>query len=129
MSSYNCPDGVSITGEYKESYATILTNPALRFLTNLHRQFNTERKKILQLRLRTQQAFDNGNWPCFLEATKDVRNADWTVSPVPPDLLDRRVEITGPTNKKTIIDSLNSGANVFMADFEDTTKQLHMSLL
>ncbi|MFT4666451.1 MAG: malate synthase [Polaribacter sp.] len=120
ISAYNCPEGVNITGKYKESYATTLTNSSLRFLANLHRKFNTKRKKQLQLRLRTQQAFDNGSWPSFLDASKEIRNSEWTVSPVPPDLLNRRVEITGPTSKKTIIDSLNSGANVFMADFEDT---------
>lgn len=120
LSAYNCPDGMTVTGKYSENYTTILSNPALRFLANLHRNFNSKRKELLQLRLSTQRSFDNGIWPTFLDDTKEIRTSDWTVSPVPPDLLNRKVEITGPTDKKTIIDSLNSGAQVFMADFEDS---------
>ena len=120
LSFYACPEGINITGSFTNEYATILTNPALRFLTQLHLQFNDKRKKLLQNRVERQQLLDNGQLPEFLESTKVLRERDWSVAPIPPDLMDRRVEITGPTDRKMMINALNSGANVFMADMEDS---------
>ncbi len=105
-----------ITPEYSE----ILTNEAVEFVANLHRKFNPKRKELLKRRIFIQQQIDTGNFPDFLQETKSIRESEWTVSPLPADLLDRRVEITGPVDRKMIINALNSGANVFMADFEDS---------
>ena len=99
--------------------AEVLTPPALAFLAELHRRFDGRRLELLEARLRRQQRFDAGESPDFLAATRGVREGDWKVAPIPTDLLDRRVEITGPTDRKMTINALNSGARVFMADFED----------
>ncbi len=99
----------------------ILTEAALDFLAELHERFNSRRLGLLQQRLERQQRFDSGELPDFPQETRELREADWTVGTIPPDLLERRVEITGPTNAKMLINALNSGANTFMADFEDAT--------
>ena len=99
----------------------ILTPSALEFLFELHERFNDRRLELLQGREERQDRFDVGELPDFREDTRDIREADWTVGDIPRDLLDRRVEITGPTNAKMLINALNSGAKVFMADFEDAT--------
>ncbi|MFC5604167.1 malate synthase A [Sporosarcina koreensis] len=99
----------------------ILTPEALEFLYCLHEQFNGRRKELLAAREARQRRFDAGEKPDFLEETKHIREGDWTVAPIPPDLQDRRVEITGPVDRKMIINALNSGAKAFMADFEDAT--------
>ena len=99
----------------------ILTEAALDFLAELHERFNSRRLALLQQRLERQQRFDSGELPDFPEETRELREGDWTVGTIPPDLLERRVEITGPTNAKMLINALNSGANTFMADFEDAT--------
>src|SRR5579863_7942932 len=99
--------------------AEILTGEALAFLAELHRRFDAQRRQLLAARQARQQRFDAGEAPDFLVETKAVRDGDWRVAPIPPDLLDRRVEITGPVDRKMIINALNSGAKVFMADFED----------
>jgi malate synthase len=97
----------------------ILTPDAVRFVAALHREFNSRREEQLRRRAERQAAFDSGQRPDFLAETKQIRESDWIVAPIPTDLLDRRVEITGPTDRKMIINALNSGARVFMADFED----------
>jgi malate synthase len=99
----------------------ILTPSALEFLSELHERFNDRRLELLEKREERQDRFDAGELPDFREDTRDIREADWKVGDIPRDLLDRRVEITGPTNAKMLINALNSGAKVFMADFEDAT--------
>jgi malate synthase len=99
----------------------ILTEAALDFLAELHDRFNGRRLDLLEAREERQDRFDSGELPDFPEATRDIREAEWTVGSIPHDLLDRRVEITGPTNAKMLINALNSGARVYMADFEDAT--------
>jgi len=96
-----------------------LTPDALRFVAALVRQFNPRRKELLRLREERQARLNAGENPDFLPETEHIRTGDWKVAPPPPDLLDRRVEITGPVDRKMIINALNSGAKVFMADFED----------
>jgi len=99
----------------------ILTDGALGFLAELHQRFDARRRELLGGRVERQKRFDAGELPDFPEETRPIREADWTVGPIPADLRDRRVEITGPTNAKMVINALNSGAKVFMADFEDAT--------
>ena len=98
----------------------ILTREAEDFLRALDERFDTRRIDLLEARRNRQREFDEGKLPHFLEETRSIREARWKVAPIPADLLDRRVEITGPTDRKMIINALNSGANVFMADFEDS---------
>jgi len=104
-----------------EKYAAILTAEALEFLSALHEQFNKERHVLLSKRQGEQATFDAGSYPKFPIETKQIREGDWVCAPLPEDLLDRRVEITGPVERKMIINALNSGAKTFMADFEDST--------
>ena len=99
----------------------ILTPAALNLLGAIHRQFNQRRRDLLAARLVVQARYDAGDLPDFRADTADIRAADWTVPPAPADLADRRVEITGPTTRKMVINALNSGAKTFMADFEDST--------
>lgn len=101
-------------------FSRILTPEALEFIVRLHHKFNPVRKKLLARRTDIQLRLDQGQLPCFLDDTEEIREENWTVAPLPDDLLDRRVEITGPVDRKMIINALNSGANVFMADFEDS---------
>jgi malate synthase len=107
----------------------ILTPEASRFLTKLAREFEPRRRELLQRRQTRQKEIDAGEMPDFLPETVEVRKGSWTVSPIPRDLLDRRVEITGPVDRKMIINALNSGANVFMADFEDSNSPTWMNNL
>ena len=100
--------------------AQVLTDRAEAFLTGLARKFEPRRQELLARRRERQKQINAGLMPDFLRETADVREADWSVAPIPADLLDRRVEITGPVERKMIINALNSGANVFMADFEDS---------
>ena len=99
----------------------VLTPEALAFVTDLVRTFRPRVTELLARRAERQKAFDAGTLPDFLPETADVRNGDWTCAPVPDVIAERRVEITGPVDRKMIINALNSGANVFMADFEDAT--------
>jgi len=110
----------TILGPMPNHYYEILTNDALEFISKLHIQFNDRRKELLKLRKERQQELDKGVFPDFLEETKEIREGDWIVAPTPNDLQDRRVEITGPVSRKMVINALNSGAKVFMADFEDS---------
>jgi len=115
----NLSPGVEVRGEVKAQFAEILTPDALAFVAKLHRNFNTRRLECLQRRQERQAALDRGGTLDFLPETKQIREGDWTCAPIPADLRDRRVEITGPTDRKMVINALNSGAKMFMADFED----------
>src|SRR5438132_11613571 len=99
--------------------SAILTREALAFLADLHRHFNRTRQDLLHRRAERQVRIDRGDMLDFLPETASVREGSWKVGPLPSDLQDRRVEITGPTDRKMMINALNSGASVFMADFED----------
>jgi malate synthase len=120
MSNFQVPAGMEIKGKYSDEYAAILTPEALTFVAHLQRKFNSIRKERLAARVERQKSLDNGILPDFFPETADVRNNDWTVAACPSDIQDRRVEITGPVDRKMIINALNSGAKVFMADFEDS---------
>jgi malate synthase len=109
--------------------AEVLTPDALAFLGELHRRFDARRRELLATRAERQARFDAGESPDFLAETKAVRDGDWRVAPIPADLLDRRVEITGPTDRKMVINALNSGAKVFMADFEDANAPTWSNLI
>ena len=98
----------------------VLTPDAVEFLHLLAREFAGEREELLEARHARARALRDGELPDFLDSTADVRAGDWRVPPAPADLADRRVEITGPTDRKMVINALNSGARVFMADFEDS---------
>jgi malate synthase len=113
--------GVEISAPVSEKYAEILTPEAVAFVVGLQQAFNKRRKELLVARVVRQARLDAGEKPDFLPETKEIRESEWTVAPLPADLLDRRVEITGPVDRKMIINALNSGAKVFMADFEDST--------
>ena len=113
------PEGVSISGPMNAEYAQILSPEALGFVAKLHRRFDARRQELLAARAARQKEFDAGRLPDFLAATQAIRDADWRIAAQPRDLLDRRVEITGPTDRKMVINALNCGAATFMADFED----------
>jgi malate synthase len=115
----NLPQGVGLSAPVRPQYAPVLSHDALAFVADLVRTFRPRVKELLARRRERQVRFDAGERPDFLAETADVRARDWTVAPLPDDLLDRRVEITGPTDRKMVINALNSGASVFMADFED----------
>ena len=100
--------------------ASILTEDARAFLLQLAARFESRRQELLARRQTVQQEIDHGKLPDFLPETAEIRQSEWKVAPIPKDLLDRRVEITGPVDRKMIINALNSGANVYMADFEDS---------
>ena len=110
-----------ITAPIEGRAAEVLTSEARAFLSELHRRFDARRRALLAARQARQARFDAGESPDFLPETQGVRDADWRVAIIPGDLQDRRVEITGPVDRKMIINALNSGAKVFMADFEDAT--------
>ncbi len=114
------PPGVAITAEVTPAFAEILTPEALALVAKLSRAFEGTRQALLRRRVERQAALDAGTRPDFLSETAEVRAGDWAVAPIPADLMDRRVEITGPSSdRKMVINALNSGAKVFMADFED----------
>jgi malate synthase len=109
-------DAPPLTAEYAE----ILTPEAIGFICALHEKFNARRLELLAMRAERQKRIDAGERPDFLPQTAHIRAADWTVAPIPADLTDRRTEITGPVDRKMIINALNSGASMFMADLEDS---------
>ena len=115
------PAGVSINAAVSPEFAAVLTPQALEFVAGLHRTFGRERLELLERREARQASLDAGEQLDFLPQTASVRAAEWHVAPLPADLQDRRVEITGPVDRKMIINALNSGARVFMADFEDAS--------
>ena len=103
-----------------ESAEEVFSVEAIAFVSDLVRTFSTRVNGLLELRKMHQKLFDLGSLPHFIENTKSIRESEWKVAKIPNDLQDRRVEITGPVERKMIINALNSGANVFMADFEDS---------
>jgi malate synthase len=113
------PKDVQILGKAHPGFDQILIAEALDLVVALHRQFESRRQELLAARATRQTAFDGGALPDFLAETQSVRESDWTIAPQPKDMLDRRVEITGPTDRKMVINALNSAASTFMADFED----------
>lgn len=112
-------DRIKVVGKQSKEVSEILTDEALKFLLELHQKFNPVRTSLLQKRAERQKQLDSGVLPEFLKETEQVRSSAWEVAACPADLQDRRVEITGPVDAKMIINALNCGANVFMADFED----------
>src|SRR5437588_9619771 len=113
------PAGLQITAEITPPFAEILTPDALAFVAKLQREFGARRSEALRARQDRQSRFDAGELLDFLPVTNKIREENWTCAPIPNDLRDRRVEITGPTDRKMVINALNSGAKMFMADFED----------
>lgn len=105
----------------QKQFEAVFTPDLVDFLIALHQNFNHQRLELLEERKKTQEKFDAGNLPEFLKETEEIRNGSWICAPLPEDLLDRRVEITGPVDRKMIINALNSGASTFMADFEDSS--------
>src|SRR4051812_1059001 len=102
-------DGVKITGPMGARFEEILTPEAVAFIVGLHRKFDATRLQLLERRAERQKRFDAGELPDFLSETKSIRDSEWKVAKIPADLLDRRVEITGPVDRKMIINALNSG--------------------
>jgi malate synthase len=119
MTAVTSASDIEVRGEQRAEWDPILTPEALQFVAALHREFNPRREELLAKREERKARLDAGERPDFLEETRSIRESDWTVAEIPGDLLDRRVEITGPVDRKMMINALNSGANVFMADFED----------
>lgn len=113
-------DDIEILGPMHPGFESVLTRDALHFVADLQRRFNDRRLALLQQRQERQAQIDKGQLPDFLPETQSIRDGDWKIGSVPADLQDRRVEITGPVDRKMIINALNSGASVFMADFEDS---------
>ena len=111
---------VKLTGELHSQFDRILTPEALDFVASLDEQFQERRQELLQKRVLRQARLDAGEMPNFLPETAEIRQSDWKVAAIPTDLMDRRVEITGPVDRKMVINALNSGANMYMADFEDS---------
>ena len=114
------PKKITFSKDVEKFYPNILTEEALIFIEQLHLKFNSKRLQLLEKRKGQQALFDQGEYPNFPAETKHVREGDWEVNDIPQDLLDRRVEITGPVDRKMVINALNSGAKTFMADFEDS---------
>ena len=123
------PEGLELKAPWQGVFDKILTADALAFIGALERRFRAERKALLERRQEIQAKIDAGWKPDFLEETRAIRDADWTIVTVPADLQDRRVEITGPLDRKMVINALNSGAKVFMADFEDATSPTWSNLM
>jgi malate synthase len=114
------PQGMQISADIKPGFETILTPEALALVAKLHRAFEPRRQELLKARAERTKRLDAGERPDFLEATKSVREGDWKIAQLPKDLECRRVEITGPVERKMIINALNSGADSYMTDFEDS---------
>src|SRR5882672_11424535 len=112
--------GIEVIGPLTPAYRKVLTPEALNFVAKLVRKHAPRREALLALRQERQAKIDAGKLPAFLPETKKVRDGKWSIKGIPADLQDRRVEITGPVDRKMIINALNSGAKCFMADFEDS---------
>lgn len=112
---------INFSKEVVNYYPEILTDDVMTFIVTLHEKFNAQRVALLKNRVTNQIIFDQGNFPEFPKETIEIRNSNWTAGTIPHDLQDRRVEITGPVDRKMIINALNSGAKTFMADLEDST--------
>jgi malate synthase len=128
-SSVPLPAGVELRGALLPGFERVLTGEALALLADLARRFGPRVGALLAARQERQKRFDAGELPDFLPETRSIREGDWSIARLPADLLDRRVEITGPVDRKMVINALNSGASVFMADFEDATCPTWANLL
>jgi malate synthase len=111
---------IQVTAPVSDAHKSVLTDEAVAFLKKLSSEFEGRRQQCLAERRERQARLDKGELPDFLPETENIRKEEWSVASIPADLMDRRVEITGPVDRKMIINALNSGANVFMADFEDS---------
>ncbi|HRM11699.1 MAG TPA: malate synthase A, partial [Flavobacterium sp.] len=120
---------LKLTEKTTEHYPEILTDEAMAFLSVLHENFNEKRLALLEERKKQQVLFNQGALPTFPTETKNIRESNWEAATTPDDLLDRRVEITGPVDRKMVINALNSGAKTFMADFEDSTSPTWSNLM
>jgi malate synthase len=123
------PAGLELRGAIPAGTERVLAPDALSFVADLVRRFRPRVDQLLERRREMQRRYDAGERPSFLSATEEIRASEWTCAPIPADLQDRRVEITGPTDRKMIINALNSGANVFMADFEDSNSPTWQNVL
>ena len=128
--SHSTVAGVEIIAKPGGRHAEILNAEALAFLADLHRRFDAAAARVARARAwSARRLFDAGELPDFLPETTPIRDGDWRVAPIPADLLDRRVEITGPVDRKMIVNALNSGAKVFMADFEDANSPMFANIV
>jgi len=118
--SLNLPQGVAFNAPLEPGFETILTHDALALVAELHRAFEPRRRELLAARVARTRRLDAGERPDFLADTRSVRDGDWKIAPIPEDLKCRRVEITGPVDRKMVINALNSGADSYMTDFEDS---------
>ena len=117
----DAPQHLVMCGKLRPGYEKVLTPAAIAFIAELERKFGPNRRRLLARRADIQRRLDIGWRPDFLPETEAIRGGDWRVAPIPRDIQDRRIEITGPTDRKMVINALNCGANVYMADFEDAT--------
>jgi malate synthase len=122
-------DGIEIRGPLHEGFDEVLADDALAFLAALHERFDGRRRELLARRVERRARLAAGEMLDFLPETRDIREGDWQVAPVPPKLQDRRVEITGPTERKMVVNALNSGARGFMADFEDANSPTWQNMI
>ncbi len=129
VTKHTIPEKMEIIGDMIEESGEILTPEALQFIYSLHEKFNDRRKAILAERQARQRRLSGGMKLDFLKETAHIREGKWTIAPLPHDLQDRRVEITGPVDRKMVINALNSGAKTFMADFEDATSPLWSNMI
>ncbi len=120
QTSLDLPPGCEVNAALRPGFDAILTREAMEFVTELARKFGPRVEELLARRDARQKELDAGRLPGFLPETRAIREREWHVTSIPADLQDRRVEITGPTDRKMIINALNSGAKVFMADCEDS---------
>ena len=121
--------GVEVAAPVEGRFEEILRPEALELVARLQRAFNPRRQELLERRSTRRSRLAAGESLDFLTETRSVREDDWSVAPAPPDLQDRRVEITGPTERKMVINALNSGASGFMADFEDSNSPTWENLI
>src|SRR4051794_29841178 len=121
--------GIDIKGPIHDGYDDVLSDESLAFLTVLHEHFDDRRRKLLARRAERRTRLAAGETLGFLPETTHIREGDWQVAPAPPKLQDRRVEITGPTERKMVINALNSGARGFMADFEDANSPTWQNMI
>lgn len=129
MESQTITASLHVLGKVEDQHAFLLSKEATDFIYFLHEKFNASRLQLLQKRQERQRNFNSYQWPSFLGETAAIRKSDWMVAPIPEDLQDRRVEITGPVDRKMVINALNSGAKVFMADFEDANSPTWLNCL
>src|ERR671913_2380759 len=112
-------EGIEFTAEIPDEFEEILTPEAVAFVAKLSREYRGRVEELLAKRAERQGRIDAGEMPDFLPETREIREGDWKIAPVPEDLQDRRVELTGPPDRKMTINALNSGSSTWMADFED----------